>query len=50
MLKGDGSIDPPCLTISLILRCPYANTIAFGGVATGNRKAKLAAMVAGSIR
>ena len=37
-------------TMSLTLRYPPANTIAFGGVATGNIKANEHEMVAGSIR
>ena len=37
-------------TMSLTLRYPPANTIAFGGVATGNIKANEHEMVAGSMR
>ena len=37
-------------TMSLTLRCPPANTIAFGGVATGNMKANEQEIVAGIIR
>ena len=38
------------LTMSMILRLPYANTIVFGGVATGSMKAKDEASVVGTIR
>jgi len=34
--------------MSSTFRCPKANTIAFGGVATGNAKAKLAQIVTGT--
>ena len=37
------------LTMSLTLRCPPANTMALGGVATGNMKANEQEMVAGSM-
>lgn len=37
-------------TISFTLRCPPENTMAFGGVATGNMKANEQEMAAGSIR
>ena len=37
-------------TMSLTLRCPPVNTIAFGGVATGNMKANEHEIVAGSMR
>jgi len=36
--------------MSLTLRCPPANTIAFGGVATGNMNANEQDMAAGSMR
>lgn len=36
--------------MSLTLRCPPANTIAFGGVATGNMKANEQDIVAGIIK
>ena len=36
-------------TISLTLRCPPENTMALGGVATGNMKANEQEMAAGSI-
>ena len=36
-------IQNPVFTISDILMYPELNTIAFGGVATGNMKAQLAA-------
>ena len=36
-------IQNPALTISDILIYPELNTMAFGGVATGNMKAQLAA-------
>ena len=39
----------PVLAISIILRRPVPNIIAFGGVATGNMKAIEADKVAGSI-
>ena len=34
----------------MIFMCPYANTIAFGGVATGSMKANDVAIVVGSIK
>ena len=37
-------------TISRTLRYPEAKTMAFGGVATGNRKAKEAAIVQGIMK
>ena len=37
-------------TMSLTLRCPPENTIAFGGVATGNMKANEQEIAAGSMR
>ena len=37
------------LTISITLRCPYENTTAFGGVATGNMNANEVAMAVGNI-
>ncbi len=40
----------PALTISIIFSFPEPNTTAFGGVATGNIKAKDAAMVIGITR
>lgn len=37
-------------TMSFTLRCPPENTMAFGGVATGNMKANEQEMAAGSMR
>ena len=34
----------------MIFMCPYANTIAFGGVATGSMKANDVAIVVDSVR
>jgi hypothetical protein len=44
------TIANPAFTISPIFIFPVLNTIAFGGVATGNIKAKEAETVAGNIR
>lgn len=38
------------LTMSTIFMCPYAKTMAFGGVATGSMNAKLVATVTGIIK
>ena len=39
----------PARTICGMLIAPVANTIAFGGVATGNMNAQLAAIVIGTV-
>ena len=38
------------LTISMTLTCPYENTTAFGGVATGNMNANDVAMAVGNMK
>ena len=42
--------NTPARTICGMLIMPVENTIAFGGVATGNIKAQLAAIVIGTVR
>lgn len=37
------------LTMSITFRCPYENTTAFGGVATGNMNENEVAMAVGNI-